>query len=102
MKLIISGRHLDVTEGLKDHAAERFEKLEKYFDNISRIEVTMSVQGTRQTVEAIVAAGRGTTLVAEVDAADMYAALDLAAAKLEGQLKKLKERIRQRRTGSKR
>lgn len=99
MKITISGRHIDVTDGLKEHATVRLERLEKYFDNIASARITMSVEGPRQVVEAVVHAGRA-TLIAEVDAADMYAALDLVAAKLERQLRKHKGRIRRRRAGS--
>lgn len=99
MKITISGRHVDVTDGLKAHAVERFDRLEKYFGNISGARITMSVDGPRQVVEAVLHAGRA-TLIAEVDAADMYAAIDLAATKLERQLRKHKDRMRRRRGGT--
>ena len=99
MKIQIAGRHMDVTAGLKEHAIERFERLEKYFDNIDSVRITMSVEGGRQVAESVIHAGRA-TLIAEVEADDMYAALDSVAAKLERQLRKHKDRIRKRRVGS--
>ena len=100
LKIDIAGRHVAVTEGLKEHAIARFERLEKYFENIVRVQITMSLDGSHHTVEAVVHASKDTTLIAEVNAADMYAALDLAAAKVGRQLKKHKERLRRRRVGS--
>lgn len=93
---------MDVTNGLREHAEARFDKLDKFSINIDHVQITIWVEGTRHTAEAVVHAGKGTTLIAEVDAPDMYAALDLAATKLERQLKKHKERVQDRRVASNR
>ncbi|MEW6355956.1 MAG: ribosome-associated translation inhibitor RaiA [Planctomycetota bacterium] len=102
MKITISGRHMDVTDGIREHALARFQKLDRLSLKIDHVKLAIWVEGTRHTAEAVVHVGKGSTLITEVDAPDMYAALDLAAAKLERQLKKHKERRKDRRVASKR
>jgi len=102
LRITITGRQMDVTKGLKEHATARFEKLDKFSLNVDRVQITLRVEGTRHTAEAVVHAGKGTMLIAEVDAPDMYAALDLAASKVERQIKKHKGRLQSRRTTSNR
>ncbi|NOZ23618.1 MAG: ribosome-associated translation inhibitor RaiA [Planctomycetes bacterium] len=102
MKVTISGRHMDVTDGIREHALARFQKLDKFSVKIDRVQLTIWVEGSRHTAEAVMHVGKGSTLIAEVDAPDMYAALELAATKLERQLKKHKERARNRRVAPKR
>ncbi|HLG29518.1 MAG TPA: ribosome-associated translation inhibitor RaiA [Candidatus Brocadiales bacterium] len=101
MDITISGRHLNVTEAMKDYARKKAAKLERFFDRIRKIQVTLDVEGERQIAEMIVSAARGSTLIAEVSAADMYAAIDLAVDKLEKQLIRHKEKLYNRRNRQK-
>lgn len=94
---MISGRHLSVTEAMKEYAQKKAGKLERFFDRINKIQITLDVEGERQTAEMIVSATRGSTLIAEVASSDMYAAIDLAVDKLERQLTRHKEKLHDKR-----
>ncbi|MGR3309493.1 MAG: ribosome hibernation-promoting factor, HPF/YfiA family [Candidatus Brocadiales bacterium] len=101
MNITISGRHLSVTEAMKDYAHKKAAKLERFFDRITKIQVTLDVEGERQTAEMIVSAARGSTLIAEVATGDMYSAIDLAVDKLERQLTRHKEKLYDKRNRKK-
>ncbi|MFZ1247595.1 MAG: ribosome-associated translation inhibitor RaiA, partial [Leptotrichiaceae bacterium] len=47
MKVIISGRHLKITEPIKEYTEEKIGRLKKYFDNILEVDVTLSVEHSK-------------------------------------------------------
>lgn len=102
MNIAISGRHLSVTEAMKEYARKKASKLERFFDRISKIQFTLDVENERQTAEMIVTPTRGTTLFAEVVNTDMYAAIDLAVDKIERQLTRHKEKLHDKRNRERR
>ena len=59
MQLNISGHHVELTEALKDYVNEKFQRLERHFDQISNTNVTLQVEKLRQigTVDFIVISG---------------------------------------------
>ena len=50
MKFIISGKNIDVTEGLRSAVQDKLGKLEKYFTSDTEIHVTLSVEKERQKI----------------------------------------------------
>lgn len=101
MNITISGRHLSVTEAMKEYARKKAAKLERFFDRITKIQITLDVEGERQTAEMIVSATRGSTLIAEVVTGDMYSAIDSAVDKMERQLIRHKEKLHDKRNRKK-
>jgi len=100
MNIIVSGIHLEVTEAIKAHAAKKAEKLAKYFDSIIEVKMNLSVEhtkseGERQIADVIVFAN-GTTLKAYAVDKNLYTAIDDAVEMLEAQVKKYKERLKNR------
>jgi putative sigma-54 modulation protein len=100
LEIIIHGRHLDATEAIKNYINKKASKLTKYSTKINKIQFTLKIEGQNNIVEAICSAARA-TLVAEVANADMYAAIDLVIDKLEKQIIKQKEKLKQPRRGNK-
>lgn len=95
MLFTITGKHIEITEAIRAHAQEKTDKLPRYFDSISQIEVIVEGnEGGKQSVEIIVHAEHSDLLVAKETGDDMYACIDLAIHKLERQLKKAKEKQR--------
>jgi putative sigma-54 modulation protein len=87
MKVIFTGRHVEVSEPLKAYAQERLEKMALYLDNIIDIHVTLSVEKHRHQAEVSLKTRIGDFLAsAETD--DMYASLSQALEKLEAQAHK--------------
>ncbi len=95
MLFTITGKHIEITDAIKAHAQEKVEKLPRYFDSITQIEVIVEGnEGGKQCVEVIVHAEHNDLLIAKEVGDDMYACIDLAIHKLERQLKKTKEKQR--------
>ena len=94
MNVNITGRHVEVTQPLRDYVVEKAERLTRFFDRISRMQVTLNVEGDRHIAEMILSASKGVTLIGEEVAGDMYSAVDLVVDKLGRQLKKHKAKLR--------
>ncbi len=99
MQLNITGHHIDLTDALKDYAGGKLQKLERHFDHISTVQVTLSVEKQRQIAEASFHIS-GADLHASAENEDMYAAIDLLIDKLDRQILKHKEKNVDRMHGS--
>ena len=103
MEITFKGRHTTVPERFRRHATEKLAKLERLDHNAIRIDVELSKernprQADRSERVELTIRSRGPAIRAEAAADDRYAALDLAFAKLEGQLRKGAERRKARRS----
>ena len=101
MRIMISGRHVGVTDSMKIYARAKVEKLLRYWDRATSCRVTMDVDNLEHQVEMLLEVNRGITLVGKAEAPDMYAACDLAEQKLAQQLRKFKERLTDHHRGEK-
>ena len=91
MQITVTGQQMDITEPLRDYASEKMARLQRHFDNMTTINVVLHVEKNRHLAEATVFA-KGTTLHANAEGADMYAAIDALADKLDRQVLKHKEK----------
>ena len=87
----ITGRHIEVTEPIKAHIEKKVNKLKKYNNRMSEIDVIIETEGKGCKVEIIVKADNHQPFVVHENDSDAYAALDLAVDKMERQLRKHKE-----------
>lgn len=92
MRYIISGKNIDVTEGLKSAIYEKIGKLERYFTPETEIHVTLSVEKDRQKIEITIPM-KGNIVRAEQVSSDMYASIDLVEEVIERQLRKYKNKL---------
>ncbi len=94
MNFSIRGDKFEVTDAIRDYAKDKVSKMEKYFDNPEKVntKILFSVKGREQRVEITINGGHF-DLRAEVSHSDMYAAIDLAIDKLEGQMRKFKTKL---------
>jgi len=92
MQINVTGQHVEITNSLKEYATEKVGKVEKHFDHVTETHVVLLVEKNRQLAEATVHA-TGTTIHANAEGEDMYAAIDLLADKLDRQIIKHKEKI---------
>jgi putative sigma-54 modulation protein len=96
MQVKVSGRHMGVTEALKQYCEEKSLKLTRFYDRIQRIEVVLDGKNGVHTAEMIVHTERTDPFVATEQNADAYAAVDLLVDKIERQLTRHKEKVRNR------
>jgi len=91
MQLSVSGHHIDVTDSLRNYVEEKFERLERHYDQITNVHVVLSVEKMVQKAEATVHTA-GADLFADATSDDLYAAIDFLIDKLDRQIVKHKEK----------
>lgn len=93
MQLTVSGHHIDITDGMRTHVEDKFQKLQRHIDHITNIAVTLIVEKQVHKAEANLHIS-GADLFASAESDDMYAAIDALAEKLDRQIIKHKEKHR--------
>lgn len=92
MRYVITGRNIDVTEGLKAAVHEKIGKLERYFTPDTEVHVTLGVEKDRQKIEVTIPL-KGRIVRAEETSSDMYVSIDLVEEIIERQLRRYKTKI---------
>jgi len=92
MEIIITGRHFEVSDKLKDIAAKKVRKLVKLVPYVQQIEVIFSQQKFRHKAEILVTADHF-SLEGQGEDEDVQASLDNALSKLENRLRRHKEKF---------
>ena len=92
MKFIISGKNIEVTQGLRSAVEDKLGKLERYFTPDTEVVVTLSVEKERQKIEVTIPV-KGNIIRSEQVSSDMYVSIDLVEEIIERQLRKYKNKI---------
>ncbi|MBD1581049.1 ribosome hibernation promoting factor [Pseudoalteromonas sp. S16_S37] len=92
MQLNLTGRHVEITDSLRDYVNNKFAKLERHFDHINNVHVILDVEKLVQKAEATLHVN-GAELFASTEHQDMYAAIDSLIDKLDRQVIKHKEKL---------
>ena len=95
MQMNITFRHVDPIESLKTYAQEKVERVNKYLDTASEAHVVLSVEKHHHQADITIHSGRY-MLRGKERSQDMYASIDLAMDKIERQLKRYKERLKEK------
>ncbi|MDI3323201.1 ribosome-associated translation inhibitor RaiA [Pontibacterium granulatum] len=93
MQINITGHHVELTESMSNYVHSKFEKLERHFDNITNVQVTLSVDKKRQIAEGDMHVAGG-QIFATHEHDDMYASIDGLIDKLDRQIIKHKEKMK--------
>jgi ribosome hibernation promoting factor len=104
MQVKVTGRHMTPTESTRTYAEDKFGRIGKIYDAESVVaDVVLEAQKNRSNPDRFVAEVtvrlKGHVVRAEEAAADIHAAIDLAASKAESQMRKFKSRVIDRRNG---
>lgn len=99
MNINIRGDKIEVTDSIKNYVKEKLERLDKYFEDSSKIDahVIIRARNGEQIIEVTVPTSKY-TLRAEEKHSDLYAAIDLVIDVLERQIRKNKTRLNKRRS----
>ena len=92
MKYIISGKNIEVTDGLRSAVYEKLDRLEKYFNEDTEVLVTFSVEKDRQKMEVTIPI-KGNIIRAEQVSDDMYVSIDLVTEVIERQIARHKKKL---------
>jgi putative sigma-54 modulation protein len=98
MQINITGHHVDITPALRAYVEEKLERLERHFDNITNTHVILEIEKDRQKAEATINVSRG-RVYADSENENMYAAIDSLVDKLDRQIKKHKEKLKDHHRG---
>jgi len=91
MNLKITGHHVEVTPAIRDYASTKLDRVIRHFDNVTSVNVILSVEKLKQKAEVTVHV-RGKDIYVESDDGDMYAAIDSMVDKLDRQVLKYKQK----------
>jgi putative sigma-54 modulation protein len=93
MQVMVTFRHVEPTEGLRQHAEEKVQRIHKYLRRPIEAHVILSVEKQRHIAEVQLTANHlNVTATEQTD--DLYSAIDLAMTKIERQVKKHTAKIK--------
>jgi len=96
MQLSTTFRHMDASQAVRDYAAEKLEKIRKYFhkEPISAHAVFSVERGFNHVADLNLTLPNGIVINAKETTEDMYSSIDMAAARIERQVRRWKDKIR--------
>jgi putative sigma-54 modulation protein len=97
VQIKISARHGHLNDDVQQFIHAKAEKLPHLFERLTMIEITVDLRGEEKHVEFVVQAEHKHQFVAHEQDANLLAAVDLTMAKIEGQLRRYKEKIQDHR-----
>lgn len=92
MKFIITGKKIDVTDGIKDKIYKKLSKLEKFFKDEPQVNVTVSAVKDRHTIEVTIFS-KGVIYRAEETDTDLYSCIDRITDVIERQMRRHKTHL---------
>ncbi len=96
MDITVNARHMEVTDSIRKYVEAKAAKLPKFYDSAQSIEVVLDVEADKPVVEMVLTARRRNTFVASHRGDDMYACIDQCLHKITEQLRRHKDRVRDR------
>ncbi|RMF83376.1 MAG: ribosome-associated translation inhibitor RaiA [Planctomycetota bacterium] len=96
MQINVSGRHMNVGDALREYCEKKASKIGRFYDRIQSIDVVVDGHNGQHSVEMIVHSDGTQPFVASEEREDAFAAVDVLVDKIERQLKRHKERLRNR------
>lgn len=89
MQINLTGHHVEITSSLREYVNNKFQKIERHFDNINNVYVVLNVEKNNQIAEAT-ANLHGSEVHAKSENSDMYTSIDALVDKLDRQILKYK------------
>jgi putative sigma-54 modulation protein len=99
MQISVTFKNIDPSDHLKSYVQNKLNKLDKLLENPAEANVVLSVEKIRHIAEIKIIGDR-LNINCREKTGDMYSSIDLALDKLEKQIKKTKQKIRNHRQGS--
>jgi putative sigma-54 modulation protein len=93
MQISVTFRQLEPSEALKNYVTERLNKFKRYLDGPVDAHVVLGLEKFRHLADVTIDSN-GRIIKGREENADMYAAIDLVMDKIDMQLKKLRDKLR--------
>jgi len=100
MQTSVMFKNIDPSDHLKSYVGDKLNRFDKFLDNPAEANVVLAVEKFRHIAEINISGDR-LNIVGKEETVDMYSAIDMVLDKLEKQIKKNKEKIRERRSAAK-
>ncbi len=99
MNIIVAGRHIEITDALRERVTEKVGKLARHFDQVQKAQAWLRVEPYpgRNHVAEVTLWADGVVLRGEEASGDMYASIGLVVDKLEKQISKFRSKLIDRR-----
>lgn len=96
MQLSTTFRHMEASQAVREYSEEKLEKIRKYFhkEPIAAHAVFSVERGFNHVADINITLPSGLVINAKETTEDMYSSIDLAVARIERQVRKWKEKIR--------
>lgn len=95
MRIDVVGKHLQITDAIKNYASTKAEKLVKLFDGTQQITIVCEqLPHHKFAVEVRVDVEKHNDFISHADTDDLYAAIDLAIDKSQRQIRDFKEQLK--------
>lgn len=96
MNITVKSPHMDVTDSMRQFVEGKTARLSKFYDGIQSVDVVLNMEADKAVVEIVVTAKRRNTFVASHRDDDLYACVDQCLHKVTEQLRRHKDRVRDR------
>lgn len=97
MQIKVTTRHGELSESSQKKAAQKAERLHRYFDRLTAIEVVVDLKDENSpAVEIVASAEHRDKFVAHAQADSLWGSVDATVQKMEQQLRKHKEKLQSR------
>ena len=100
MQTTVTFKNIDPSDNLKAYVSDKLDRFDKFLDNPAEASVVLSVEKFRHIAEIKITGDR-LNINGKEETNDMYSAIDMVLDKLEKQIKKNKQKTRERRGGAK-
>ena len=97
MQVNISTRHGDISDATKEKIKQKVEKIQRFFERLTSVDVTVDLEKADEpNIDVVVRSEKRDDFVASYRSGDMFGSLDQVVSKLEQQIKKHKEKLKER------
>jgi putative sigma-54 modulation protein len=93
MQISVTFRHMETSEALKNYVTDRLNKFKRYLEGPVEAHVVLSLEKFRHLADVTID-NNGRVIKGKEENADMYAAIDLVMDKIDMQLKKFRDKQR--------
>ena len=100
MQLSVTFRHMESSDPVRDYAEEKLDRVRRYIDEPIEVQVVLSVERKIRHLAEVTIYAKGVTIKGTEETNDMYAAIDAVTDKIERQLKRYKEKLKDHKPAS--
>ena len=104
MDIVVTGRNAEIHPNFRQAVEDKLEKVTLFYPRAQRVEVVLTHESNPRLADRserieLTVYGKGPVIRAEAESSDRYSAVDLASAKLFERLRRMRDRVKDRRKG---